>query len=100
MSASGDEIANEGEERLPMVSNSGVVAEQKWLLAAVTRLARRATLATVWCLVVVAESSRILHSGEVTPFIRENGVYLMDMWIPPLPTSAKPESDFEGLGQR
>ena len=41
-----------------------------------------------------------LHTDEVTPFIRENGVYLMDMWIPPAPTSAKPESDFQRLGQR
>ena len=37
VSASGDETANEGEQRLPMVSNNGVVTEQKWQLAAVTR---------------------------------------------------------------
>ena len=56
-----DEIANEGEQRLPIVSNDGFVKEQKWQLAAVTRpraLARRVTLATVWCLVVAEESSR------------------------------------------
>ena len=58
--ASGDEIANEGEQRLPMVSDNGVVTEQKWQLVAVTRpLQSVVTLVTVWCLVEAEESSRI-----------------------------------------
>ena len=37
VSSSGDEIANDGEQRLPVVSSNGVVTQRKWLLTAVTR---------------------------------------------------------------
>ena len=103
VSASVDEIANEGEQRLPLVSNNGVVTEKRWQLAAATRpLQSVGETCDAGNRVVFGRGGGILqslHTGEVTPFIREKGVYLMDMWIPPAPTSANPESDIQRLGQ-
>ena len=83
MSASGDEIANEGEQRLPMVSNSGVVTEQEGSLAAMTRpLQSVGETCDAGNRVVFGRGGGIiqnLHTGEVTPLIRENGAYLMAM---------------------
>ena len=81
VSVSGDEIANEGEQRLPVVSNNAVVTEQKWQLAAVTRpLQSFGEMCDAGNRVVVGLCGGI----EVAPYIRENGD-LMDMWIPPAP---------------
>ena len=70
MSASGDETGNEGQQRLPMVSSSGLVPEQ-----CPSDAGNR---------VVVGRGGGVvqnLHTGEATLFIREHGMYLMDMWI-------------------
>ena len=83
VSASGDEIANEGEQRLPMVKNSGVVTEQKWQLGAVTR--------------PLQSVGETYDAGNRVVFGRGGGI------IPeftPAPTSANRESDVQRLGKR
>ena len=73
VSASGDEIANEGEQRLPMVSNNGIVTEQKWQLVAVTRqLQSVVDKCDAGKRVVFGRGGGIipnLHTGEVTPHV-------------------------------
>ena len=79
VSASGREIANKGEQRFPMVSNNGVVTEQQWQLAAVTRpLPSVDETCDAGNRVLFGTGGGViqnLHTSEVTPFIRENGVY-------------------------
>ena len=69
---------------MPMSSSSGVVTDQKWRWAAVTRpLPSVGGMCDAGNCVVVGPGGWIvlnLLASEVTPCIKENGVYLLDMW--------------------
>ena len=87
VTAGGDEIPNEGEQHLPTVSADGVKSCQRWQMAAVTRpLKSVGELCDSGNRVVFGRSGGMIQNiftGEVSSFSRENGTYLMDMWIPP-----------------
>ena len=70
MSVSGDETGNEDTQRLPLVSSSGLVPEQRPSDAGNRVVDGRG-----------GGVVQNLHTGEVTYFTREHDMYLMDMWI-------------------
>ena len=86
--ANGGEIPNEGQQYLPSVCGNGVCSEQKWQLSAVTRpLQSVGELCDAGNRVIFGRSGGIIQnivSGEETYISRENGTYLVDLWIPPV----------------
>ena len=99
VTASGDEIPNEGEQYLPSVSSDGTVSEQRWQMAAVTRpLQSVGALCDSGNRVIFGRGGGVaqnLYTGETTSFVRENGTYIMDLWIPPAA-----DSSFQWQGRR
>ena len=87
VSASGDEIPNEGEQFLPIMSAEGHQTTQRWQMAEVTRpLQSVGELCDQGHRVVFGRGGGYVvdvQTGNITAFARENGTYLMDMWIPP-----------------
>ena len=87
VSASGDEIPNEGEITAPTMSKEGVVRTQTWQLAEVNR--------PLWSIGEECDKDQYvmfgkhggavldIHTGEMRRFPRRDGVYEMQMWIPP-----------------
>ena len=86
--ASGDEIPNQGEQVLPSVAENGMVSKHRWQLAPVTRpLASVGELCDAGNRVVFGKSGGMIENvktGTQTFFTREQGTYLLDMWIPPV----------------
>ena len=87
VTASGDEIDNEGQQTIPSVGEDGRVVRHTWQMAPVTRpLQSVGELCDDGNRVVFGRSGGMvenLHSGAVTYFTREQGTYLLDLWIPP-----------------
>ena len=104
VTASGDEIPNEGEQFLPSVSENGVVTKQRWQMAAVTRpLQSVGELCDSGNRVIFGRGGGIIeniYTRETSPFIRENGTYIMEMWIPPVESQrAVVDSSFQWQGR-
>ena len=87
VSASGDEIPNEGEQYLPVLSAEGHQTTQRWQMAEATRpLQSVGELCDQGHRVIFGRGGGIVvdvQTGATTAFGRENGTYVMDMWIPP-----------------
>ena len=93
VSASGNTIKNEGEQRLPMVSEEGVWSNHLWQIADVTR--------PLLSIGEVADEGNIMGFGPKGGFIlnletnairwfpRTGGTYELDMYLPPPEEAAK-----------
>ena len=85
-SASGHEIANEGEQVMPTVSDEGVVTTQKWQVAEITRpLLSTGEECDKGQLVIYGRSGGLilnLHTQEIRKFQRVDGIYEINMWVP------------------
>ena len=85
-SASGGTIANEGEQVLPAVTAGGAPTRIKKQLAAVSLpLCSVGEYCDAGNRVIFGRSGGVIQNvttGCETPFTRENGVYLIDYWVP------------------
>ena len=81
----GKSIPNEGQQELPLVTNDGLAAPMTYQVADV-----RKTLCSISK--VCDRGNRVIFgrrggvvqnmsSGVITPFRREGGIYILDMWL-------------------
>ena len=87
VTASGDEIPNEGEQVVPAMSRDGNMLPHRWQIADVTRpLQSVGELCDQGNRVTFGRGGGVIQNlaiGETSSLSRENGTYILDLWIPP-----------------
>ena len=87
-SADGGRLDNLGQQQLPIAFDNGMKAMATFQIANVSRpLMGVAKICELGSRVLFGASGGVivnLGSGQVTPFEKEDGVYVFNMWIPPL----------------
>ena len=90
-SANGGKIMNLGEQHVPVCLSNGARTIATFQVADVSRpLMSVSKLCEMGSRVIFGADGGVilnLRSGEVTPFVRDEGVYTFEMWIPPLSES-------------
>ena len=90
-SADGGRLDNLGQQELPIAFDNGTRAMATFQIANVSRpLMSVARICELGNRVLFGASGGVilnLESGQVTPFEKEDGVYVFSMWIPPLSES-------------
>ena len=90
-SANGGKIMNLGEQHVPVCLSNGARTIATFQIAEVSRpLMSVCKLCEMGNRVVFGANGGVilnLRTGEVTPFEKEDGVYVFEMWIPPLAES-------------
>ena len=90
-SADGGRLDNLGQQELPIAFDNGMRAMATFQIANVSRpLMSVARICELGNRVLFGASGGVivnLESGQVTPFEKEDGVYVFSMWIPPLSES-------------
>ena len=85
--ASGHEVANEGQVQMPTVSSEGIVKEQGWQIAEVTKnLLSVMEEADRNQYAIFGKTGGILldtDTGEMRHFAREPEGYVLEQWVPP-----------------
>ena len=81
-------IGNLGQQELPIVFDNGLRAVATFQIANVSRpLMSVGKICELGNRVLFGSNGGVilnLHSGQITPFEKEDGVYVFTMWIPPL----------------
>lgn len=102
VSASGERMANQGEQKLPVVTENG---EERSVTFQVTDVARPLCSVARIC----SQGNRVifgarggviqnLETGSETPFLLEDGVYTMSLWVPRTSVEAPSPSGFPRQG--
>ena len=90
-SANGGKIMNLGEQHVPVCLSNGARSICTFQIAEVSRpLMSVSRLCEMGNRVLFGANGGVilnLHSGSATPFHKEDGVYVFEMWIPPLAES-------------
>ena len=90
-SANGGKIMNLGEQHVPVCLSNGARTIATFQVADVSRpLMSVSKLCEMGNRVIFGANGGILlnlQSGEATPFVKDEGVYTFEMWIPPLSES-------------
>ena len=90
-SADGGRLDNLGQQELPIAFDNGLRAMATFQIANVSRpLMSVGRICELGNRVLFGASGGVilnLESGQVTPFEKEDGVYVFTMWIPPLSES-------------
>ena len=90
-SANGGKIMNLGEQHVPVCLSNGARTIATFQVADVSRpLMSVSKLCEMGNRVIFGANGGMilnLQSGEATPFVKDEGVYTFEMWIPPLSES-------------
>ena len=86
-SANGGRIKNRGQQSLPVELSNGTRSKALFQVADVTRpLVSVAAVCATGNVVIFGVGGgviRNLESGAETPFVRRDGIYIFQLWIPP-----------------
>ena len=90
-SASGGRIRNRGQQTIPIELTDGTRSHATFQVADVSRpLISVASVCATGNVVIFGIGGgviRNLTTGHETPFVREDGIYLFSMWVPPPDTA-------------
>ena len=97
--ASGEEVPNEGQKVVPVVTEEGRNRKVTWQLAEVQKpLTAVGKICDNDAICVFGKRGGFIRStsnGEMTKFNRTNGIYVLKMWM----RSQKGSKDFRGQGE-
>ena len=99
-SATGEEVPNEGQKVIPVVTEEGRNKKVTWQLAEVQKpLTAVGKICDNDAICVFGKRGgfiRDMANGEMTKFNRKNGIYVLKMWM----RSQNGSKDFRGQGER